>query len=153
MNKEAYETLKKDFLILPDFDVINKEFELELIEPQCFPLRHIKRKIIEKFEPLLEILEHLVNPDPNSFVDMYECRCYTVGEKKQVLDVFSHLMEQYRALLEADLLCDDEKDAQLIRKIYDLWVQEKKLVLPLIKKLKECWQKHFEPKEILEYLG
>ena len=62
-------------------------------------------------------------------------------------------MEQYRALLETDLMCDDEKDVQLIRKIFDLWLQEKKIILPLLKKLRECWQKHVEPKEILEYLG
>ncbi|MBW2969650.1 hypothetical protein KY309_02665 [Candidatus Woesearchaeota archaeon] len=153
MDKEAYDKLKKEHGILPDFNAINREFELEFIEPQCFPLRLIKRKIAERLEPVLEILEHVVNPDPNNFVDMCECRCFTNGEKKQILDIFRHMMEEYRSLLETDLLCDDEKDAQLIRKIYDLWVQEKKLVLPIIKKLKGCWQKHVEPKEVLEYLG
>ncbi len=153
MIKEAYEKLKKEHPILPEFDKINKEFELELIESDKFLLRHIKRKIAEKMEPVLDLLENSINPDPNSLTAMYECRCFTNGEKKQIIDVFRHLMEQYRSLLETDLMGDDELDAQTIRKIYDIWHQDKKIILPLLKKLRECWQKHVEPKEILEYLG
>ena len=153
MIKEAYEKLKKEHPILPEFDKINKEFEIELIESDKFLLRHIKRKIAERMEPVLDILENSLNPDPNSLTAMYECRCYTNGEKKQIIDVFRHLMEQYRSLLETDLIGDEEIDAQTIRKIYDIWHQDKKIILPLLKKLRECWQKHVEPKEILEYLG
>ncbi len=153
MIKEAYDKLKKEHPILPEFDKINKEFEIELIESDKFLLRHIKRKIAERMEPVLDLLENSLNPDPNSLTAMYECRCFTNGEKKQITDVFRHLMEQYRSLLETDLIGEDELDAQTIRKIYDIWHQDKKIILPLLKKLRECWQKHVEPKEILEYLG
>jgi hypothetical protein len=153
MIKEAYEKLKKEHPVLPEFDKMNKEFEIELLESDKFLLRHIKRKISEKMEPVLDLLEHSINPDPNSFSDMYECRCFTNGEKKQVIDIFRHLMENYRSLLETDLMGEDKKDAETIRKIYDIWQQDKKQLLPLLKKIRECWQKHVEPKEILEYLG
>ena len=153
MIKEAYDKLRKEHPILPDFDKINKEFEIELIESDKFLLRHIKRKIAERMEPVMDVLEHSINPDPNSFSDMYECRCFTNGEKRQVLDIFRHLMEQYRSLLETDLIGEDAKDAEVIRKIYDIWHQDKKQLVPLVKKIRECWQKHVEPKEILEYLG
>jgi len=153
MIKEAYETARKEHPVLPEIDKINKEFEISLIENEDFLLRHVKRKIAERMEPVLDILENSLNPDPNSLTAMYECRCYTNGEKKQIIDVFRHLMEQYRSLLETDLIGDDEIDAQTIRRIYDIWQQDKKIVIPLLKKLRECWQKHVEPKEILEYLG
>ncbi len=153
MIKEAYDKLKKEHPILPDFDKINKEFEIELIESESFLLRHIKRKIAERIEPVMDVLERSINPDPNSFSDMYECRCFTNGEKRQVMDIFRHLMEHYRSLLETDLIGEDKTDAETIRKIYDIWQQDKKLIIPLMKKIRECWQKHVEPKEILEYLG
>ena len=153
MIKEAYDKLKKEHPILPEFDKINKEFELELLESDKFLLRHIKRKIAERMEPVLDLLENSLNPDPNSLTAMYECRCFTNGEKKQIIEVFRHLMEQYRSLLETDLIGEDKTDAETIRKIYDIWHQDKKIILPLLKKLRECWQKHVEPKEILEYLG
>ena len=153
MIKEVYDKLKKEHPILPEWEKINKEFELALIEQEHFLLRQIKRKIAEKFEPVMDLLEHSLNPDPNSFSDMYECRCFTNGEQKQILDIFRHLMEQYRSLLETDLIGDDNKDAETIRRLYDTWHENKKLLLPLLKKIRECWQKHVEPKEILEYLG
>ena len=153
MIKEAYDKLKKEHPALPDFDKINKEFELEMLETDKFLLRHIKRKIAERFEPVLDIIEHSINPDPNSFSDMYECRCFKNSEKRQVLDIFRHLMEQYRSLLETDLIGDDKIDAETIKKIYGVWVTEKKQLIELLKNIRECWQKHVEPKEILEYLG
>lgn len=153
MIKETYNNIKKEHPILPDFEKINREFELTMMDTEEFLLRNIKRKIAEKFEPLTEILEHIINPDPNSLVDMYECRCYTNGEKGQITDIFRHMMEQYRTMMATDILSDDKTDAETIKKIYDLWMQDKKILLPLLKKLCECWQKHVEPKEILEYLG
>ena len=77
MIKELYEKAKKEHPILPDYEKINREFELDLIESEFFFLRQIKKKIAEKVEPLLELLEHTITPDPNCFADMYECRCYT----------------------------------------------------------------------------
>jgi hypothetical protein len=153
MIKDSYEQARKEYPILPDFAKINHEFELELIEQEAFLLRQVKRKIGEKFEPVLDLFESNLNPDANSFSDMYECRCFTNGEKKQVLESYRHLMEQYRLIMETDVICDDKLDAETIRKNYDLWLQEKKQIAPLMKKIRECWQKHFEPKEILEYLG
>ena len=153
MVKEEYEKLKKEYPILPEYNKLNHEFEISTIENTDFLLREIKRKIGEKFEPLLDLLEHIITPDTNSFSDMYECRCYTNGEKKIVIDIFRHLMEQYRSLLETDLIADDKVDAETIRKLYDIWLQEKKQILPYLKKIRECWQKHVEIKEVLEYLG
>jgi len=153
MIKEAYKQLRKEHPILPEFDTINKEFEIARIETDQFLLKDIKKKIAERFEPLIELFEHTINPDPNSFIDMTECRCFTDGEKKQVLDVFRHLMEQYRSLLETDLVGEDEVDAQTIQRVYGVWMQDKKQMLPFLKKIRECWQKHVEPKKTPRYLG
>ncbi|MEM3154236.1 MAG: hypothetical protein QW165_01570 [Candidatus Woesearchaeota archaeon] len=153
MIKDAYEKARKEHPILPEWNKINNEFELELIEQKAFILRQVKRKIGEKIEQVLDLFESAITPDPNSFTAMYECRCYTNGEKKQLIDIFRHLMEQYRAIMETDVIADDKLDAELIRKIHDLWQQDKKQIAPLIRKMRECWQKHVEPKELLEYLG
>jgi len=153
MIKDAYEHLKKTHVILPEFDKLNNEFEISTIETEEFLLRQIRRKIAERFEPVLELFEHIINPDPGSFNDAYECRALTNGEKKQLIELFRKMMENYRLLTEADLLCDDKTDADSIRKISDQWVEQKKQVIPLIKKLRANWQKQVEPTEILDYLG
>lgn len=153
MVKTAYEALKKKYPVLPAFKDLDKHFEISDIEKDTFLLRKIKRNIGEKLEPVLELLEHCINPDPNSFSDMYECSCFSNSDKKQVVEVFRHLMEQYRSLLETDLMVDDKVDAETIAKIYGVWQEDTKIIIPFFKKIRECWQKHVEPKEILEYLG
>lgn len=153
MDEATYNKLKSHHAVLPEWKTINHEFELLLIEEEHFPLRLILRKMAERLEPVIQILERTITPDPNSFTDMYECRCISNGDKKQLLDVFRHLMEHHRLLLEADVTCDETMEADTIRKIHDLWAQEKKQVIPFLKKIRACWQRHVEPKEILDYLG
>ena len=104
MIKSAYELCRKEYPILPDFDRMDKEFELSLIESDKFVLRAIKRKIAEKFEIVLHVFEHVLSPDTSSFTEIHECKALTNGEKKQVIEVIRKLMEHYRLLLYSDLL-------------------------------------------------
>lgn len=149
--KETYQELKKEYPILPEYDSLNKEFDISLIEDGNI-LREILKKIGERYEPVLETMERIISPDPSSIADMYECRVFTNGEKKQLFDVFRHSMMNYRMLLEADL-ADEKTQTETIKKAHEAWQNDKKQILPFIKKLKESWQKHIEAKEILEYLG
>lgn len=153
MIPEAYEQLRKEHPVLPEFDKINKEFELSLIEDKEFLLRATKRKIAEKFETCLHVIEHALSPDPGSFTDMYECRSITHGEKKQLLEILKQFMEHYRLLLETDLLTEDKLDAETIRKVHDMWMTQKRQLLPYVKKLRESWTKNIPAEEIQEYLG
>ena len=153
MIQETYEHLRKEHPVLPEFDKINKEFELLLIENEAFLLRATKRKIAEKLETCLHVMEHAFSPDPGSFTDMYECRSITHGEKKQLLEILKQFMEHYRLLLETDILVEDKTDAETIRKVYDMWMTQKKQLLPFVKKIRESWTKNIPPDEIQEYLG
>src|SRR3989338_4948573 len=153
MIPEAYEHLRKEHPVLPEFDKINKEFELSLIEHDVFLLSGIKRKIAEKFETCLHVMEHSLSPDPGSFTDMYECRAITHGEKKQLLEILKQFMEHYRLLLETDLIAEDKTDAETIRKAYDMWMTQKKQLLPFVKKIRESRTKNIPPDEIQGYLG
>ena len=153
MIKQTYETVRKEHPLLPEFDKINKEFELETIEQEQFFLRQIKRKIAEKLEIALALLEKIINPDTASLADIYECRVFTNGEKKQIMEHYRHLMEHYRALFETDLIGDDATDAETIFKLYDTWMKTKPHIIPVLKKMRESWQKQIEPEQILEYLG
>ena len=153
MVKEAYDVLRKEFPLLPDFAKLDHEFEVSTLESDAFLLRNVKRKMGERLEPVLEFLERAINPDPSNFTDLHECRCFTGGEKQQIIDIFRILMQQYRLLLETDLLVDDSADVEAIKKFFDVWVRERKQIVPFVKKIRGCWEGRVEPKEILEYLG
>ena len=153
MIQEAYEKARKEHPLLPAFDIFDKEFEIARIENPDFILKDVKQQMAEKFQPILDLFEHIISPDPSSLADVYECRAFTNGEKKQIIELFRKIMENYRLMTELDMMCDDKADADAIRKISDLWQEQKKQVIPLIKKLRIGWQKQVEPTEILDYMG
>lgn len=153
MIKETYQKLQKEHPLLPDFDKLNNEFEISTIENEEFLLREIMRAMAERLEQSVQILERLISPDPNSFTDLHECRSFTAGEKKQLIDTFRNLMKHFRLLLETELALEPKKDAEAIRAVFDMWQKERKQIAPAIKKIKESWEKQVEPKEVLEYLG
>jgi len=149
----TYEELRKIHSVLPEYDSVNKEFEISTIQPPEFLLRNIKRKIAETMEPYLDLLERLTSPRPDSFTDMYETSAFTNEEKAQLVQLYRHFMEQYRGILETDLIGDDKTDATFIRTVHDKWIADKKQFLPLIITLREFWHQHVEEKEMLDYLG
>ncbi len=153
MIKDAYDKLKKEHPILPEFDKINREFQLSTIEDEDFLLSGIKERIADTIEPVIQVIERIVQPDPNMLSDMYESTCFTKGEKNLLFDIYRKLMQTFRLLLETDLQHEDKTDAETIKKTYDEWQATRKQIVPYVKKMREHWQKHFEPKEILEYLG
>ena len=153
MIKDTYQQLQKEHPLLPDYDKINNEFEIATIENEEFLMREILRAMAERLEQSIQTLEPLISPDPNSFTDLHECRSFTSGEKKQLIDCFRTLMKHYRLLLETELILEPKKDAETIKAVFDMWHKERKQIAPFIKKIKDSWEKQVEPKEDLEYLG
>lgn len=151
--KDAYEKARKDHSVLPQYDELNHEFELFVIDHPDFILRQVKRRMAEKLDTFASLLESLISPDPGSLTQMYECRVFTDAERKLMVELYRHIMSSYRLLLETDLFADDKTDAETIRKVFDMWSADKKQLLPFVKKVRDSWQKHVEPREFLEYLG
>lgn len=151
--KEAFEKARKSYPVLPEYDALNHEFELFVIDHPDFILRQVKRRMAEKLDTFASLLESLISPDPGSLTQMYECRVFTNGEKKLMVELYRHIMSNYRLLLETDLIADDKTDAETIRKVFDMWYADKAQLLPFVKKVRDSWQKHVEPREFLEYLG
>ncbi|MBW3001974.1 hypothetical protein KY338_02305 [Candidatus Woesearchaeota archaeon] len=151
--KEAYAKVKKD-LDLPDFDVLNNEFEIITIEPDGFLLREIKRKINEKLSSACDLLTKLIQPETTSLSDLYEYRCFDDAEKKKIFDLFCHVMYLKRKINESELLLDTKVDAAIIKEAAEVWPELRKKMIPFVKELEVCWEKTPESdKEIKEYLG
>jgi len=151
--KQAYNTLRKKYKELPDFDKLNNEFEISTIEKEDFLLRDIKRKISEKIQQLQELLEKIINPELKSFADVYECRCFTNTEKQQVLEIYKQLLFLDRSIKEADLIQDEKTDVKAIKTALKEWPEFRQKARKLVEKLKECWKKPDRAREALEYLG
>ncbi|RLE47802.1 hypothetical protein DRJ25_01505 [Candidatus Woesearchaeota archaeon] len=149
--KEKYNKLKKKFTQLPDFDNINKEFDIENTDK--ISLASIRKKIEEKIELCLDALERILNPEPTNLADLYEYKFFTQEEKEYAFKIFKQLMQLYRASLESELTANKEEQAKTINKICAEFPEQREKMIPLIKKSKESWKKDIEHKEILRYMG
>jgi len=151
--KNAYNKIKKDF-DLPDFDILNYEFEIGDLDPAGFLLREIKRKINDKFSDACELLSKLIQPEPTSLTELYEYRCFDDDAKKKIFELFSRIIYLKRKINESELLLDDKVDAALIKEAADVWPDIRKQLIPFVKELTVCWENTPESdKEVKGYLG
>ena len=151
--KKEYEKIRKK-LNLPDFDLLNNEFEIIKIEPDGLLLREIKRKINEKLSSACELLAKLIQPETTSLVDLYEYRCFDDAAKKKIFELFSNVMYLKRKINESELLLDDKIDAAIIKQAAETWPKMRQQMIPFVKELEVCWEKTPESdKELKEYLG
>jgi hypothetical protein len=151
--KDEYAKLKKKFTKLPDFEVLDFEFEIGAIEKTGFVMRKIEERMFERLDPVMENIQNILQPDPGSFVCMYECTLFSAAEKEKLLDIYKSLMILKKSLQEASLTLEDSADVDVICIVAEKWPLLRKQALPFVKKLREEWKTKTETKEILEYLG
>ena len=151
--KESYEKLKKQYPQLPDFAVLDREFEISDIEAEQHLLSHIKKKICERAEAVHELLEELLQPEPTSFGNLYEAKSFGDKDREQILEVYKKLMLLLRELDETILQLDEAADIALLKKTVQDWPNIRKSVLPFVQKLKDCWTKPAGARKFLDYLG
>ena len=152
MEQSAYDVLKKKYG-LPDFQALDADFEISSIESDSWVLKNVGKKILERLELVIDVVERILQPDTNSYANMYECKFFTGAEKDALFALFKHIMHCYRALFELDLLNDEKAHAQFIKEFFVEWQQIKKSLLPFTSKLKSVWKETTQDKEKLEYLG
>lgn len=153
MIKEAYDRLKKQHPELPEFNLLNNEFEIISLEKDDFLIRQIRRKIIERVESVLKLADEFLHPAAETFTNFYECSCFDESEKKELLEIFKNMMTLYRGLIEADVLQEDLNDVRLIKEASLNWPELRKKLVPYITKVKSHWTHLKQKKEIVEYLG
>ena len=56
-------------------------------------------------------------------------------------------------IFEVFLQTDEKKEADFIKRTLVHWSEIKKEALPIVTKMKKCWEKETKTREALEYLG
>ncbi len=152
MIKQEYNRLKKKYN-LPDFNKLDKEFEISLIEPHVFSLRAIRRKMLEKLIFFSKILETTLYPNVESLSTMYESRFFSEEEKNKISETYRIVMIHSRRFLKADVNPDDKTDARLIKDLSKDWPEIKDKVTQLVNKMEACWNKKDVKIKDLIYFG
>jgi hypothetical protein len=115
-------------------------------------LRETRRKITEKIELYIKVLDGLLNPEAG-LCDMLECRVFSDEEKSKMFNLYKKLMFLDRLSVEVSIDEDDSKSSEFINEVWKQWDDVKKEFLVVVKKMKESWLKETDIKEELGYLG
>lgn len=153
MDKQEYDKYREKYPELPTWEEIDHEWEINDIEEKTYQLRRIRRKITDKIERLAQILQSLLQPDPNSFIDLYECRMYDEKDKQEIFEICRRMMYHSRNFMSTALKRDDAEEAKVIAQAYREWMENKENIIKHLEKLKDAWEKDVPTKEILDYMG
>jgi len=137
---------------LPDFSLLDSEFEISSIEDDKFPLREIRKKITEKIDLFNKLLEEAIQPETN-LVCMHECKAFSEEEKAEIYETFKKMMAFQRSSVLAYLANDEKSYAEFIKSFMKEWPSIKKDLSKFLQKLRDSWSEEKELKEDLEYMG
>jgi len=149
--RKKYEELKKKYS-LPDFEELNKEFEISIIEYEDFLLREIRKKIADKINTMCEFFEDLLSPD-NTIANLYEYKAFNDAEREDVFRLYRRLKVLEKLSLELSLNHDEKKDAEFINEFFSSWESIKNKIIKIIRKMRDFWEKESTKKENEEYFG
>lgn len=150
--QHQYNEYKKKYP-LPDFALVDKEFEISSIDKPNFLLRSIRRKIRERLDDVAQLLDPLLQPDTGSFASLFEYRVLSEADRKEVLRQFQMLMALLLACIDAELGTDEVQDAAVIIRAAQEWPQIREALRPFLQKIAAAWPKSFERKDVVGYFG
>lgn len=150
--KKGYEILKREYG-LPNFDEINNEFEISLIEHEDFIIREIKNRIFDKIDSFTKFIEQLLQPDTNSITEVNEYRFIDDKERTKLFEFYKNLMNIHREIVSLTIENNDIKTAAFIKKFFNDWPKIKNQMTDLSKKLSKFWLTSLDAEFSLDYLG
>ena len=149
--KKEYEILKSKYK-LPDFNILNNEFEISSIDKKDFLLKLIRRKMNDKLIMFCRIIENIVFPSSQNPFTNYESTFFDENKRKQLLKLHKKLMIYERQSLLLDITPDDMDDADYIKDLTKEWSDFKKETHETVKEMQKSW--HTEAKDEEEdYFG
>jgi len=148
--KEKYRELQKHFE-LPKFEEIDTEFEISSIEHETFLVREIRRKMHDKIDFVVEVLDGLLQPDPTSLFSMTEYHFFSDSEREEISKLFKDLMMLKRKA-EKSSLGNDEDQALYINEAFKKWMGRKPEIEKIFSKMTESWPKEEKIKPDLDYM-
>ena len=150
--EKQYSELRKKYK-LPEFREIDLELELSDMEPTNFLFRNIIRKIAEKLDFYLRVLEEVLQPDASNLYAMHETKFFEDDEKKKMYETYAQLMGLSRQSVELSLGHDGKSEAHFISNFFDEWKPLKIELAVYAKKMRESWKTIADIKEDIGYLG
>jgi hypothetical protein len=145
------EELKKK-LKLNNFDEYNSVFELSTIKEEEFVHREARRKIISRFDYVMNILNNFLHPD-STIIELNDADSLTDGDRDEALDLLRQISVIIKKHQMLEIASDDKKEqAFLIESLTAYKSIYPKVIKMIEKTMKQIISKDLG-KESMNYLG
>ena len=134
--KQEYSKFK-DKYNLPEFSELNKIFDIEDIDVETeFFLRKIRRVLSERIAGYLRFVEVILNPSNAPMFFFKLIKKLGDEDKKQLSEIYDILGKFEIEIIALDLDYNENKEAEFIKKIYNLLNEDiSKKLLMVVKKM------------------
>jgi len=149
--KEEYNKLKVKYS-LPDFEALDRDFQIEDIDPEENIIRDILEEVNSNVEFYSRLMEGLISPD-SKLSDMKEASNLNKEDQTNINDIYRKCMLMNRTLLLIDLDYDEAEAAKTIIHIHKEWQEVKKNIRLILIKMKETWSEQAKKETHGEYYG
>ncbi|MBT3408744.1 hypothetical protein HOK68_03450 [Candidatus Woesearchaeota archaeon] len=136
--KNVYDELKKKYDFLPDFENIDSEFEISILEVNKFFLKNVRRRLIEKTDFFQKIIECYISGEPSIQIAS-ETEELSENDFKKMNEIFKILSYYEKYSLHISLLNDSDEDAKFVKELFDKWLLLKPDLIDICIKLKNSW--------------
>ena len=153
--RKEYDQYKKKYN-LPRYDELDDEFELlyfHAIEEIKFPLRFVRRRIIDKFSGFIHFLHGILQPNTGSLISLQESRFFTDKEKDEIGKIIKEMIKFERKSILLDIEHDEKKDADFIIEGLKKWKIIKKKIYSYAEKAEDGWSKEVKEDKKGHYFG
>ncbi len=149
--KKEYVVLKEKYG-LPDFDDVDRDFEIYSISKDDDLIREILKKMFGVVDFYINFLEDIIQPD-SRFYTLKEANVLGKSERALVNATYNKLLYLHRKNVELSLDYEEKKAAKFIVQVFEEWQIVRRDLLPVVSLLKESWSKKVEEKHDGGYFG
>src|SRR3989344_6991757 len=137
--KKEYEALRKKYKQLPSFKELDNEFELSMnplkeIYEVNYPLRWIRRRMVDKIGWVANFLQNVLAPNPAFLVNIQESK-FLESEREKIMVLLKDLMYLARRSMFFDLNLNDKTEAEFIASVHREWHGNKGKIIELVNKV------------------
>ena len=149
LKKELEELGKKYNLPIKELD---KELEISDLflkrkEMPDFPIRAIRRKLVDNYLLWINYLHSFTFPSSHSIVIAKEADGFNEKEKNEMYRIISHLAKATRESVIFEIKRDETKEADFVRENFENLKKIKKEIEKFAEKTIEFWKKESEKKD------
>lgn len=146
--KKSYENVRESYG-LPGWKNLEEDFDVSkaFSSEGGLILREIRRKMNEKIASYLHLFETFINPQSSPMFIMNVLKNLEEKEWENVRRIYKELAKiQFKQIL-VDTIYSEEKEAGLIKEVFEIWEKEKKGIVQIVETLGKKYEENTSEKK------